>query len=157
MRILAIDSSINSTGWAILDNNELITFGTIKANKKLDAIDRINYITKELKSIFNTKECEYIAIEKLVVFHKNSAKTIQNLNGLYVHLLCEFRKRNWLVIEVEPTKWKSYCEIKGRKREEQKENTIKYVKSKYKVDILEDEADAICIGEYGINLEIEEE
>ena len=48
------------------------------------------------------------------------------------------------------TEWKSTCKIKGRKREEQKENAIRFVKEKFEKDVSSDVADAICIGWWGV-------
>lgn len=158
MRILSIDSSINSTGYAVIDEGGVIlNYGTIKNNKKDDVVDKILNTERQLKDIFNDWNCEYIAIEKLALFRMNSTKTIQGLAGLYMCLLCEFRKKKYLVIEVYPSEWKSYCKIKGRKRQEQKLNSIRYVKSIIGEDeeIGDDIADAICIGLFGQSLELE--
>lgn len=153
MNILAIDSSLNSTGFAVLNEDEVLHYGIIKNNKKLDVIDRILNITKQLKDIILDWKCEVITIEKLTLFRLNSTQTIQSLSGLYFHLLCEFRKKGYSVIEVYPVEWKSYCKIKGRKRQEQKLNSIRYVKSIIEDNNINDDiADAICIGLYGMEL-----
>lgn len=52
---------------------------------------------------------------------------------------------------IEPTAWKSYSKIKGKKRVEQKENTILMVRNKFDLNVSEDEADAIGIGIWAIN------
>lgn len=44
----------------------------------------------------------------------------------------------------------------GKTRKEMKESAIKYINSKYRLEVNDDEADAICIAEYGSNLEVEE-
>jgi len=49
------------------------------------------------------------------------------------------------VITVLPSEWRKTCGVKGRKREEQKENAIKFVKEKYDIDATENEAEAICL------------
>ena len=61
-----------------------------------------------------------------------------------------------LVVQVRPSEWRKVCKIKGKCRKELKENAIKYVKNKYNIKVCDDEADAICIAEYGNSLEIEE-
>lgn len=155
MRVLAIDPSINKTGWAVVEDGQVITYGTIKTTAKQENLDRIIYIARELKMIFASKECEFAVIEKLLVFRGNSAKTIEVLMGLYYYINCEFRKRNWLVVEVAPTTWKKHCKIEGKKRAEQKMNSIKHVKKLHKLKVTDDEADAICLGEYGCNLMLE--
>ncbi len=47
---------------------------------------------------------------------------------------------------VEPSAWKSHIGIKSRKRVEQKQETISFVKNTYNLSVSEDEADAIGIG-----------
>lgn len=49
---------------------------------------------------------------------------------------------------IPPVAWKGHCEIKGKKRAEQKANTIKMVRQLYGLDVSEDVADAIGIGRY---------
>jgi Holliday junction resolvasome RuvABC endonuclease subunit len=51
-------------------------------------------------------------------------------------------------VVVKPGEWRKACEIKGRKRAEQKANAVAWVKEKFNKDVTEDEADAICIGWY---------
>lgn len=46
------------------------------------------------------------------------------------------------------TQWKSYNKIKGRKREEQKQNAILKVKELFEIDVSTDIADAILLGNY---------
>ena len=45
--------------------------------------------------------------------------------------------------------------IKGRVRSEYKENAILHIKEKYNKIVSDDEADAICIAEFGNTLDIE--
>ena len=66
-------------------------------------------------------------------------------------LLCLFQEKELLYEIVSATKWRSYCEIKGRKRQEQKENTKQFVKEKFNLDVSEDEADAVAMGWYAVN------
>lgn len=149
MRVLAIDPSISKTGWAVVEDGQVITYGTIKTTAKQENLDRIIYIVRELKAIFVSKQCECAVIEKLLVFRENSAKTIEVLMGLYYHINLEFWKRKWLVVEIAPSTWKKHCRIEGKKRAEQKVNSIEHVKNCYGLDVTDDEADAICLGEYG--------
>lgn len=154
MRILGLDTSTTSTGYAVLDNGKLISYGTIKTPTKADLLDRIIYIEEKIKQIIKAKEVEFIVIEDLAV--TRSASTTKALAGLLYHLLIEFRKRELLVVQARPSQWRSVCNIKGKTRQELKSNAIKHVENIYKIKVNDDEADAICIGEYGSNLEIEE-
>lgn len=154
MKILGLDTSTTSTGYAVLDNDKLISFGTIKTPRKADLLDKIIYIEEHVKQIIKAKEVEFIVIEDLAV--TRSASTTKALAGLLYHLLTEFRKRDMLVVQVRPSEWRKVCKIKGKCRNELKENAIKHVKNVYNLNVNNDEADAICIAEYAKSLEVEE-
>lgn len=154
MRILGLDTSTTSTGYAVFDNDKLISYGTIKTPKKLDLLDKIIYIEEQVKQIMKAKKVEFIVIEELAVMR--SANTTRALAGLLYHLLVEFRKRELLVVKVRPSEWRSVSHIKGKGREELKENAIKFVEQNYKIKVNDDEADAILIARYGTTLEVEE-
>lgn len=154
MRILGLDTSTTSTGYAVFDNDKLISYGTIKTPKKLDLLDKIIYIEEQVKQIMKAKKVEFIVIEELAVMR--SASTTRALAGLLYHLLVEFRKREMLVIKVRPGEWRSVSGIKGKGRKELKENAIKYVENNYNITVNDDEADAILIARYGTTLEVEE-
>lgn len=153
MRILGLDTSTASTGYAVLDDGKLICYGVIKPPKNYDLLDKIIYIEQEIKEILKKKEIEFIVIEELAVMR--SANTVRALVGLLYHLLVEFQKKELLVVKCRPSEWRKQCNIKGKKREELKQSAIDYVKQKYKIDVNDDEADAICIAEYGLSLEVE--
>lgn len=154
MKILGLDTSTTSTGYAVLDNDKLISYGTIKTPKKADLIDKIIYIEEHIKQIIKAKEVEFIVIEDLAM--TRSATTTKALSGLLYDLLVEFRKKELLVVQARPSEWRSKCSIKGKGRQELKTNAINHVKTVYNIDVNDDEADAICIAEYGSKLKIEE-
>ena len=58
MKILGLDTSTTSTGYAVLDNEKLISYGTIKTPKKADLLDKIIYIEEHIKQIIKAKEAE---------------------------------------------------------------------------------------------------
>lgn len=99
--------------------------------------------------LINTTQLDFIVLED-VQFQNNYAtfQQLSQLQGVIISILFE---RNIGFQFVQPTKWKSYCNIKGKKRIEQKANTIQMVKSKYNLDVSEDEADAIGIGVWASN------
>lgn len=154
MKILGLDTSTTSTGYAVLDEKNLISYGTIKTPRKSDLLDKIIYIEEHVKQIIKAKEVEFIVIEDLAV--TRSATTTKALAGLLYYLLIEFRKRDMLVVQVRPSEWRKVCKIKGKCRQELKENAIKHVKNVYNLNVNNDEADAICIAEYAKSLEVEE-
>lgn len=147
MIAMGIDSSTSCTGWAILDTEEykVIDSGYIKPSAKLNAIQKIIYITRELKSIYREYEPEYINIEEVVVLR--NAQTQRVLTALLYYIVIEFTKYDAIIKTVRPTEWRK-GKVKGKARAELKANCIRYVKNKYKIAATEDEADAIVIAEY---------
>lgn len=152
MRVLGLDTSTTSTGYAIIDNGKLIDYGCIKPPKDLDTIDRIIYIEKEVKEIIFKKEIEYVVIEELAMVRSGTVTKV--LAGLLYHLIIEFRKRELLTVLVRPSEARK-GRITGKNRQELKQNAITYVKDKYKKDVNDDEADSIILAEYGSELDIE--
>ena len=71
------------------------------------------------------------------------------MQGVIIDLLIELNIQFKII---HPSCWKSWNNIKGRKRVEQKRNTIEKVKEIYEREAMEDEADAICIGLYALHL-----
>lgn len=81
---LAIDASLSSTGWAVLnENNDVINCGKIctKKNDKMDAIEdednRINFISKQLLSICLNNNVQARAVEEAQFMYKNSKTGMQ--------------------------------------------------------------------------------
>lgn len=152
MIILGLDTSTTSTGWCIMENNEVLAYGVIKPPKKFNVLERIIYIEDEIKALIKAKKVEYVCIEDLVSFR--NAFSTKGLAGLLMHIQIELRKREMLTILVRPSEWRKGI-VKGRTRTEQKQSSIDCVKSEYNLDVTDDEADAILIARYGDMLEKE--
>lgn len=153
IKIMGLDTSTTSTGYAIIENNKILKSGTIKPNKKLDSIERIIYIEKEIKRLYDEFKPDFIVIEEMVAFR--NANSLRILIGLIYHMIIEFVKKEALVVPVRPSEWRKVCGIKGKNRKELKENAIKYIYIKYNKKVEEDEAEAICIAGYGLSLKVE--
>jgi Holliday junction resolvasome RuvABC endonuclease subunit len=146
--VLALDQSTACTGFAIFINQNLKKSGIYKPQGEL--FQRINKTKEYIRELIQDYNIEYVFIED-IQYQKNQKtyKILSNLQGVIINLLVE------LNVEFEiipPSRWKSWNGIKGRKREQQKRNTIEKVKEIYGKEALEDEADAICIGLYGLYL-----
>lgn len=158
MVILGIDSSTTSTGWGVIDtkfNDELrlVDYGSIKP-PKVETIDRIIYIERELKRILLDFKPELIVIEEVNV--TRNMNTIRALVGLLTEIEVMLRKRQALYIKLTPSEWRKKVGIKCKNdREMLKKASIEYVREKYNEKVTDDEADAICIAEAGSEVEIE--
>ena len=153
MKIMGLDTSTTATGYAILDGNKIIKSGVIKPNKTLSSIERIIYIEKEINSLYDKYKPDFICIEEMVSFR--NANSMRVLIALIYHLVIEYTKKEALVVLVRPSEWRKQSGVKGRVRSEYKENAILHIKEKYNKIVSNDEADAICIAEFGNTLEIE--
>ena len=103
----------------------------------------------EITKLINTISPNFIVFED-VQFQQNYG-TFQQLSQLQGVIMAYLFKTDIGFQIIQPSAWKSFCGIKGRKRVEQKKNTQIFVKSKYDIDVSEDEADAIGIGIWAIN------
>lgn len=104
---------------------------------------------KHIKNTIQKIQPDFIVFEN-VQFQQNygTFQQLSQLQGLVMALLFE-TDIGFQIIE--PSAWKSFCGIKGRKREEQKKNTQIFVKNKYGIDVSEDEADSVGIGVWSLN------
>ena len=158
MVIFGIDSSTTSTGWGVIDTkfeNELrlVDYGSIKP-PKLETIDRIIYISRELRRILQDFKPELIVIEEMNV--TRNMKTIRALSGLLTEIEVMLRNRQALYVKMTPSEWRKKVGIKCKNdREMLKKASIEYVRANYKENVSDDEADAICIAEAGSKVEIE--
>lgn len=155
MVVLAIDPSTVSTGWCIYDTDQddFLEYGCIKP-KSEDAISRIIVTDTKIKELIRLWKPEIVLVEDLAV--TRNAMIVKKLAGLQIMIEVACKRSQIICVPVRPTQWRSVIGIKGRNRKEQKANAIQYVKEKYKEVVTEDEADAICIGEYAKILKVEE-
>ncbi len=144
MKILALDQAVVTTGFAVFENNQLITKGTFKTKSTLPIEERLGNIWKSVNELRQEHEIDHIAFEDIQ--NQGNAETYKKLAYCQaaIYLYCYFNEIPCSVLG--PSHWRSLLGIKGRKREEQKKAAIEYVKDKYKIECTSDEADAVCIG-----------
>ena len=112
-------------------------------------IERMKQMNDEIIKLINEIKPSFIVFEN-VQFQQNYG-TFQQLSQLQGVIMAYLFKTDIGFQIIEPSAWKSFCGIKGRKRAEQKKNTQVFVKDKFNCDVTEDEADAIGIGIWAIN------
>jgi crossover junction endodeoxyribonuclease RuvC len=150
IKILAIDQATKVSGYSVFKDKNLDTYGLLKVNKEeKNPIERMKEMNDKIIALIDNVIPDYIVFEN--VQFQNNYGTFQQLSQLQGVIMAFLFSKDIGFTIIEPTAWKSFCCIKGRKREEQKANTQKFVKDKYKIDVSEDEADAIGIGYWSIN------
>jgi len=144
-RVLALDDSTTTTGWAIFDDKDLIAYGEYNA-PSLELIDRIMTVEDWLISMINNWNPNIIALEDIQM-QKNVQlfKALAKLQGVLE--ICIKRKKIQYYI-VHSQTWKAYCKIIGKNRTDQKKSAQLIVSKLYKIKVSKDESDAICIGKY---------
>lgn len=146
MRLLAVDQSTVCTAFSLWDDGNLMLVNKIrpKYNKDTDIYQKFEIMYYEFDKIIKEYKPDYICIEG-VQFQRNYKvySTLSQLQGVLMSVI--FKNDLGLYI-VEPSVWKSHIHIKSRKRAEQKEETINYVKNHFNLSVSEDEADSIGIG-----------
>lgn len=154
-RVIAIDDATAISGWAIYDNKKLVAYGKIEFTQK-DTIERISRIRQWLINMIDNWKPDKIAIEDIQLQkfggkngHTETAvttyKVLAQLQG--VLLITCFEKQIPCTV-VHTATWRAHCKIRAKNRTDQKRAAQLYVQNKYEVHATQDEADAICIGDY---------
>lgn len=154
MRILAIDASTKSSGWAVFDDTKLVQYGCITASSN-DLVKRIQKMISEIDVILQNSQAEKIILEEVRPEDKGlqnqnlkTHKALMYLQAAIVFLLHDRHPK----VELDflyPSEWRSLCGIKtgsGVKRESLKPADIAFAKTKFNLDVNDDIADALGIG-----------
>lgn len=150
IKILNFDQSTKKSGYSIFLDNKLDSYGTLDSNpNEKNPIERMKEQYDLMKKLIKKIKPDFVVLEE--VQYQNNFNTYHQLSQLQGVILSILFERNLPFVFIEPTAWKSFCKIKGRKRVEQKANTIQMVKDEFNLNVSEDEADAIGIGKWAIN------
>lgn len=154
MYLLSLDLSTKSSGWAVFNDGNLVDYGCITASST-DLIKRIKKMTDELQiSALNKYEIGKVIVEEVRpeggygVGNQKTHKALMWLQAAVAFMLHD----NYPTIELEyiyPSSWRASLGIKngrGIKRQTLKEADVEFVKTKYRINVNDDVADAICIG-----------
>ena len=154
MIFLALDQALQTTGYAIFEDNELIKWGIFSTTPSLPIEERLYTIQQEL-----TKLDQYYNIGH--VFFEDTQKqanldTYKRLCYVQSVIMVWCRNRGGIKYTIlSPSHWRKLLKDKykinwGRKREEQKQAALKWVRQEYEGKFTTDSADAICIGRAGL-------
>lgn len=153
MNILSIDASTKSTGIAVfnIQKKSLEYYQCITASST-DLIKRIYKMVDRINDIIKQHDITKIVLEQVRPEKGPSIKTQKAL--MYLQAAIQFMIHdNYPKLKIEyvyPSSWRAQCGIKnGRsiKRQELKLADIQHVRQKFKIEVNDDIADAICIGQ----------
>lgn len=154
MKLLALDQATKLTGVSIWDDKELIDHFVVDTNvSENNPFLRMNRLKKEIVNIIEKYKPDALCLEG-VQFQRNYNTYMQlgQLQGVIFGICFDY---NLPFKIVSASSWRHYLGISGQKREVYKANTIKYVNDKYDFTCTDDEADAICVGLWGIDQKYE--
>lgn len=154
-RILSLDQSTHVTGYAIFDDNQLISYGTFSAQGN-EETDRFVSVKNWFISMVNNWQPQMVSIEGIQYQDEGNGQkmgitvfqTLARLQGILM-ITCKELK---LPFEICPTNtWRHFCGVKGRSRTDRKRSMQMLVKQWYDITVSDDESDAIGIGRYSVN------
>lgn len=151
MKILALDQSLQTTGWAIFDNQSLIAFNhwSIPSNRPIEL--RLNEIWGALNSVKN----DYEPIDKIIFediqMQRGNAATYKKLAYVQAAIMMWCYNNDYKYEIFPASHWRKIIKDNfqvsfGKSRADQKMAAKEFVKKKFAVTATEDEADAILIG-----------
>ena len=146
-RLLSLDQSSRTSGYAVFDNGQLIKYGKFTFDDA-DIGIRLNKIRNKVKELIEEYDINEVIMEdiQLQASTGNNVSTFKMLAevfGVIYELLTELGIKNSAVLA---TVWKSTLKIKGKNRVEQKRNAQAKIEEAFNLQPTQDEADAICIG-----------
>lgn len=159
MNILSFDQSSAKTGYAYFENNDLIQYGLIdcssnKKNKE-DNHTGLEAMMKEIGDTITHFHPDIVIMEDTIM--QSNAVTLKKLAKLQGMIIYKCYIDN-IKLEVSfPAHWRKELGMsqtkdgKKLKRPQLKQLALNYVKDTFEIDVSEDVADAICIGEAYIN------
>lgn len=143
MKILSLDLSSTSSGYAVLEDGKIIDYGTIKSNDP-DYVIRGHYMAEFVRMLFSKYgSFDIVVIEELKVLKNQKVLAMLGIiQGMVI--------RECFSSQVEfipPTMWRKPYGLNG-KREEAKKKAIQFCKDKGVEVSTDDEAEAILLGKY---------
>ena len=149
MKILALDQSTRITGWAVFADGALQEYGKFDAeNAGTDIGKRLTYIKEKVKALIDKYNIQKILIEEIQLQNTvgNNVVTYKKLAYVQAVLIQMFDELKLPYEIIASSSWKSTLGIKGRARAEQKKNAQEFIIKTYNIKVIQDTADAICIG-----------
>lgn len=147
MKILSLDLSTKSSGYAVGVDGSLQDHGCITASSRV-VEQRIIKMRQQIVSlIINIKPDKIIMQEVRPQVNSHTNKVLMWLQGVIAVAAYEYWKKCQVQF-INASEWRAAIKIRqgrGIKRDEVKSYDIKYVKDKYNIDVNDDQADAICI------------
>lgn len=147
MNILGFDQASFITGFAYAENEGVVDFGTISVSKKMDLLERISVTKQNVGTLIEKYNPDIILLEDTQL--QRNPLTFKALSKLLGILEMYVIEQNIPCVVIPCNEWREGLGIKGKNREQKKQNAIRYVKEVLGLELTDDNmAEAICIVEY---------
>lgn len=150
-RTLALDAATSNSGWALYDDEVLISFGKINL-QSFDVIERIQQMKDWLKQSAEKWSPDIIVLEDIQLqqgrfANVNTFKVLAQLQGVLLVAARDLKIETQVILS---TVWRSSLSFRTKTRADQKREAQKLVLDWYGVECTQDEADAICVGRHSV-------
>ncbi len=148
-RMLSLDTSSTKCGWALRESGILVKSNEIDKSKIKDGETRLNVMCMAIVDLLEkykpgTVVCEMVVVERNAHTQRLLSEIVGCVRGWTITRDQEF-------VEYRPPVWRSLVCDEGekapRKRDDCKIWAVNKVKQKYNLDVGDNEAEAILIGE----------
>lgn len=147
-KVLSFDQSTKLSAYSWWIDGKYIESGYIDLHKNKNTSERVKKMGIELCNIITKYQPDNVIIEEVAQqSNPQTLKLLARIQGIIIGF-CAAHDIDTYILE--PSKWRSILQFKigaGVKREELKDQAIKYIKDKYDLDLSEDECESVCIGE----------
>ena len=151
--IIALDQSTQLTGYAIFQDKDLIAHGVFSPSGDYEhrivklrqwLLDKLEPLKSNVEVYFEDIQLQDLGGGNIGV---TTFKKLAHVQGALI-VTCIEEDVPYTIVPA--ATWRKTCGVKGRVRSEYKPAAQAHVLEKYGIQATEDEADAICIGEYGV-------
>lgn len=150
VKVLAFDTSTKKTGWSLFINGKYAESGLIDLSKNKNVEERIKKMCLTITTLIFDKSPDHVVIEELP--STRNADTVRKLSRIIgaVYYYCISKDIDYT--EMSCDTWRNAVGIKNSKGGKVKIDSMNRVLQKYKLDVDDNESDAINICEaYCIN------
>lgn len=149
---LSLDAATYVTGFSILNREgQVLSHGVINIGKRLDYYDRLEELKNAVVSIIKDNNIQCAVIED-IQYQQNPElfKKLGMMQGLIRFTI--IKELGIELLTAMADEWRSFNNISGTKRQEQKAAAMAKAKAIFNEDISEDESESIFLGKYGVYL-----
>lgn len=159
-RLLALDQATQVSGWSLWDGDQLVKYGAFHAPSG-KMISRLSQVHFWLLNLINNFQPDIVVLEDIQMQDKVNDETGAHYGSMGVTTykslaellgvlsVCLYENNVDFKI-VSSQIWRKGVGVKGRSRADRKRSAQQLVKQWYDINVTEDEADAICLGKYGV-------